>query len=240
MAMDAGPLGSFAAGVAEVRTLAALTDGRTDDEAVNALCRSSVVLLVSHFEAFVGNLAEDFIDVLSTGELFAHQIPVGVREVHTLPRLQAIIESNDAEQRGALLKKLSDVTALWNPQAKPAPGTLKPATLKREVTNAHAETIDGLFHLMGQRGAVCDGDLDYSDDDNGRTKTANIRFSLRDAVKCRNDIAHGDVDRKPTPADVSRYLNFLVALAERLSRKQDDLVEPYRQLVVSEQGQAAS
>lgn len=224
------PVEGFAAGVAEVRTLATLTAGQTDDETVNALCRASVVLLVSHFEAFVGSLAEDFIDVLSSGDLLAHQIPVGVREVHTVPRLQEIVESNNSEQRGALLRKLGDVAALWNPQAKPAPGTLKAATLKRQVTNAHAETIDSLFRLMGQKAAVCDGDIDYTDDDEKRMKTANIRFSLRDAVKCRNDIAHGDVDRKPTSSDVTRYLDFLVALAERLSRKQDDLAQPYRLL----------
>lgn len=107
---------------------------------------------------------------------------------------------------------------MWNDSAKPPPGTLSSSVLSREVTNADSDTIDKLFSLMGGSGFVCDGDLDIPDED-GETAPANIRLGLRDVVKCRNDIAHGDVTRRPTSGDVDRYLKFLSAMAKRLDRK---------------------
>jgi hypothetical protein len=77
---------------------------------------------------------------------------------------------------------------------------------------------------MGSSTLVCDGDLDVPDAD-GDTVPSNIRLSLTDVVKCRNDIAHGDVSRRPTDMDVGRYLGFLTSLAKRLERKADALVE---------------
>ncbi|WP_147431567.1 HEPN domain-containing protein [Terracoccus luteus] len=228
----------FELGVSEVRLLLGLTSEHVEEdlptvEQNNAVYRASVVLLVSHFESFLKAIAEDFVDLLDSGTLESRQIPNGLRELHTIPRLNEIVESNDAAQRATLLRKLTPLMALWNDSAKPPPGTLKSATLSREVTNAYGLTIDRLFVLMGSKGNVCDGDIDVPDAD-GETLPVNIRLSLTDVVKCRNDISHGDLSRRPTVSDVNRYIAFLSAMSKRLDRKAEALrrtVQPEVELV---------
>jgi hypothetical protein len=222
-------LGNFESGVSEVQLLVQLCAidpprgvDRLDRD--NAVHRASVVLLVSHFESYLKSIAEEFTDAVSGGQLESRQIPRGLRELHTLPRFSEILECNSDTQRGVLLKRLQGVMALWNESAKPPPGTLNSSVLSRHVTNADSETIDSLFSIMGSLGSVCDGDLDVPDQD-GDLVPASIRLGLTDVVKCRNDIAHGDVSRRPTGGDVERYVQFLVALARRLDRKAAALME---------------
>lgn len=221
-------LGDFESGVVEVRLLLGLKEASLAGESLtsehfNAVYRACVVLLVSHFESYLKSTAETFIDCIGDGTLESKRIPIGVRELHTVPKLAEITESGSPTQRHALLKKLHAVTALWADEAKPSNGTLKPEVLSRVVTNADSATIDKLFTLMGLPTAVCDGDLDLVKD--GETNPVDIRLSLRDVVKCRNDIAHGDADRLPTDEDVVRYIEFLSALAQRLERKGAALIE---------------
>jgi RiboL-PSP-HEPN len=219
----------FAAGVAEVRLLLELCSSEfapavNDVDRDNAVHRASVVLLVSHFESFLKLVAENFTDSVGSGQLESRQIPKGLRELHTFPKFSEILDCNNETQRAVLLKKLQSVMALWNDTAKPSPGTLKASVLSRTVTNADSETIDGLFSLMGSTVSVCDGDLDIPDDE-GETLPSNIRLGLTDVVKCRNDIAHGDVSRRPTDGDLERYIRFLETLAKRLDRKAAALTE---------------
>jgi hypothetical protein len=212
-------LESFEEGVREVellRTLALAPERASADES-NAMCRAAVVLLVSHFESFLKAIAEEFIDSVGTGNVTASRLPSGVREAHTIPRLQDIVQSQDPVQRTSLLRKLGDVTALWNDSAKPSHGTLKPRVFARLVTSATPDVIDSLFQRMGAQHAVCAGDLDVLHEE--ELDTVKISFRLDDIVKCRNDIAHGDSERKPTPEDVSRYTRFLSTFASRLQRK---------------------
>lgn len=219
----------FLAGVAEVRVLLSLCHEGAGEQHVdrdNAVRRAAVVLLVSHFESFLRTIGEEFVDVLSSGSLEARDMPSGIRELHTVPRLQEIVSTGDAIQRHALLRKLSDVAVLWKDQAKPPRGALQAHRLSREVTSAEPKKIDLLFGLMGSTVAVCDGDLDISDGDES-VISLNIRLGLTDVVQCRNDIAHGDSSRKPTQEDVDKYLLFLSALAARLQRKADGLAAAY-------------
>lgn len=212
-------LEGFQEGVREVELLRAIaleSDRASADES-NTMCRAAVVLLVSHFESFLKSIAEEFVDAVGTGNVTSARLPSGLREAHTIPRLQEIVQSQNVTQRTSLLRKLGDVTALWNDSAKPSAGTLKPRVFARLVTSAAPDVIDALFERMGARDRVCDGDLDVPHDD--EIATLKINFSLDDIVKCRNDIAHGDSERKPTPEDVARYTRFLSTFAARLQRK---------------------
>lgn len=187
-------------------------------EESNALCRAAVVLLVSHFEAFLKIVAEEFVDGVSTGQLEARKLPRGLKEAHTLPKLEEIVSSKDDTQRLTLLKRLDQVTVLWRDESKPPPGSLQAATFRRLVTSSNKDVIDDLFARMGHKNNVCDGDLEVTND-TGETIDMNIDYALRDVVTCRNNIAHGKGEIKPTPDDVARYLLFLSAFAERLQRK---------------------
>ena len=218
----------FESGVAEVQILLEVCGGDASDKSKvdrdNAVHRACVVLLVSHFESYLKGIAENFSDTVGAGSLESRRIPQGIRELHTLPKFSEILASKDNTQRTTLLRKLQPLMALWNESAKPPPGTLHSSVLTRIVTNAASETIDELFTLMGNAGLVCDGDLDVVDTD-GDVAPVSIRFSLSDVVKCRNDIAHGDVSRRPTAEDVNRYVRFLEAMARRLDRKANALID---------------
>jgi HEPN superfamily RiboL-PSP-like protein len=220
-------LEDFEAGVSEVRLLlevaSATPPGESKSAIGNAVYRACVVLLVSHFESYLKSIAENFSDTIGDGRLESRQIPRGIRELHTLPRLGEIMECNNNEQRSVLLKKLQPLMALWNDSAKPPSGIINSAVLARTVSNADDQTIDDLFQLMGSSSKVCDGDLDIFEDSD--TVSVNIRFGLADAVKCRNDISHGDLSRRPTEEDVRRYIAFLKGLAQRLDRKASALIE---------------
>lgn len=192
---------------------------------LNAIRRASVVLLVSHFEGYLKSLAEDYIDVVGGGHLPSSKIPMGIRELHTLPKFEEIVSCADDRQRTALLKKISSVTVLWNDTAKPSAGTLQADVLARRVTSATSDCIDALFELMGSRQKVCDGEIDVQMFEDQVT-SLNIRYSLSDLVGCRNAIAHGDPSRKPTSEDIDRYVSFLTAFTARLERKLGQLVQP--------------
>ncbi|WP_156370159.1 MAE_28990/MAE_18760 family HEPN-like nuclease [Frigoribacterium sp. Leaf164] len=209
----------FSDGTTEVDLLRELAVAAEQREAeANALCRAAVVLLVSHFESFLKTIAEEYVDAVGTGDVESSRLPRGLREAHTLPRLESIVTSRDEDQRTALLKKIGSIAALWNDDAKPPKGALSASTFARLVTSAKADIINDLFARMGNSAGVCDGDIEVPGN-NGDVVTANIELSLRDVVTCRNDIAHGKADRKPTPDDVRRYLDFLRTFAERLQRK---------------------
>lgn len=223
----------FIEGVEEVRTLLSLCEeDSTASVSItkdNAVRRAAVVLLVSHFESFLKSVAEDFIDEISTGQIESRSLPLGVRKLQSLPVLKGIVETNDDKQQLALFKRVHEVASLWNESAKPAPKTLDSQLMKRQVTSAKPSVIDEVFAVMGSKTNVCDGDIDVPDGLGPDLVAINIRFGLNDVVKCRNDIAHGDSSRKPTSADLDRYMKLLVALADRLQRKASSLID----LVVS-------
>lgn len=208
----------FKAGINEVACLTELLPEDTGTlQQQNVVHRAAVVLLVSHFEGFLQGIAREFVDLIGTGELTSKRLPTKLRELHTLPVLEEVLNSKDAQQRHSLLKKLDRATVLWKDDAKPAARTLKPDALSRVVVNAHAHVINELFHIMGEIHPVCAGELDVPVDE--ETQTIRIEGFLTDLVSCRNDIAHGDQERKPTSVDVERYSRVLLALAERLNRK---------------------
>lgn len=211
----------FSEGTSEVdllRELAVAAELRGATEEANALCRAAVVLLVSHFESLLKAIAEEYVDAVGTGNVVSNRLPQGLKEAHTLPKLESIVTSRDELQRSILLRKIGNIATLWNDGAKPPKGALSAATFARLVTSAKAETINNIFDRMGNSSRVCDGDIEMVDV-NGDVVTASIELSLRDVVDCRNDIAHGKADKKPTPADVQRYLDFLRTFSERLERK---------------------
>lgn len=219
----------FAEGIREVRILldtSKLTvSGEREDQAsgrANAAQRASVVLLVAHFESFLKSIALEFVDHLAGGVVEARLIPASLRDLHTMSVVQNIQKAKSLDERKAHFRKLERVSVLWKDGAKPPAGTLNAELLSRQVTSAKADKIDDLFKLMGNAQNVCDGDIDV-DIPNSGLKTLNIRYGLRDAIGCRDAVAHGDSERKPTYEDVERYIALLGALANRLDRKAANL-----------------
>lgn len=215
--MDA--LQAFGEGVKEVRLLSDQDPlrgglgGDADAELSSALQRGACVLLVSHFEGFLKDLAELVVEVLVAAQVPMKHLPQQLREAHSLPRLDAVMKASDPQQRASLLKKVSDVAFLWNPDAKLQPGKLDSKTVARVITSANAECIDAFFDMLGTA-PVCTGHLDVLD---GEAMTpVGIQTRLTEIVTCRNDIAHGGADRKVTHQDVDRYTTFLEAFAQRL------------------------
>lgn len=219
------PLDEYRSSVTEVRLIQEIQRRHRDQRKVNALNRATVVLLLSHFESFLKAIAEEYVDALGDGSRLSRDIPPELRELYTTPRLEEIVRSGDTQQRRSLLKKSSEWVCLWNDEARPSKGTLKAEILVAQVTSARPEKVDQLFSLMGRRKSVCDGDLDVPDESGSHP--VDIRFSLDDLVKCRNDIAHGDADRKPTDEDVRRYVDFLDAFASRLYSRASEILSQY-------------
>ncbi len=225
----------FERGIKEVELLLALDPADGDSasgedapsEAQNsegvAVRRAAVVLVVSHFEGFLKNLAEDLTDVFNTGEFPASSLPQPLREIHIVPKLAEIVAARNATQKFALMKKLDDVAALWKSQAKPSAGTLDSSTVARLITNAQRDCIDTLFSTFGELNAVCAGDVEVWNFSSERFEPDNIENRLLDVVRCRNDIAHGDAERRPTADDVQRYVTFFSALSKRLSIKAEQI-----------------
>ena len=226
----------FDRGVAEVETLLALDRAGSSDlpeegtlspdtEISNgaALRRAAVVLLVSHFEGFLKTLAADMTDIFNTGEVEAGCIPRALREMQILPKFKRIVAAGDSNQRFALMKKLDNVSALWKNQAKPDAGILDADLVTRVISNAKHECIDALFVIFGEPAGVCAGEIDVWNPDTERQEPDSIAARLTDIVGCRNDIAHGDMERRPTGQDVRRYVLFLTALSRRLILKAEQV-----------------
>lgn len=226
-----GAIDRFGDGLAEVRRLLTLDPSHDHDldgsdlssEMGASVRRSAVVLLVSHFEGFLKSMSEEMLDSFNDGSIETRRIPKGVRELHIVPHLTEIVSCNDERQKFVLLAKLTKISSLWNDDAKPSRGTLKAAVVSRTVHNADSDCIERLFEMFGISD-VCSGEIDVRDEQSDSEESHNIRARLQDLVKCRNDIAHGDIDRKPTGDDVKRYLIFLENYARRLDRKSKQAV----------------
>lgn len=190
-----------------------------------AIQRASCVLLVSHFEGFIKELAEEMTQKVAAGHPPVSRLPVPLRELHSLPRLDDISRCNDPAQRLVLLKRLAEIAALWHPTATTEARHLAPRKVSRVVTSARPAVIDNLFNLFGAVSPVCDGDIDVLDSLGQEMTPIHIRAKLDEIVDCRNAIAHGVADRKVTHTDVDRYANFLSALSRRLSAKGKSAVE---------------
>lgn len=219
----------FTSGLAEVRTLLSLCADENNhadslgDMRTNAVCRAATVLLVSHFESFLKTTAEEFIDAIAVGNIPSSAIPYGIKELHSIPRMEEILATKGANQRTVLFGKMTEYNCLWVSEAKPPPKLLKASLLAKTVTNSGSDSIDELFTLMGSSTPVCDGDIDVALTDQETPSPVNIRLMLRTIVKFRNDIAHGDLSRIPTSEDVARYIHQLEALARRLEAKASQL-----------------
>lgn len=216
--MSTSSFNDFTAGVAEVDELTRCApDPAVSLTGHNAVFRAAVVLLVSHFESYLKGLAEEYVDWLSDGLRESRSIPVPLRELYSIPRLEEIAKAQDPGQRAALLKKLDEFTCLWKETAKPPRGLLKPRTLVRVVTSASPDVIDSLFEYFGDHQRPCEGEIDF--DISGEVSSLRIRLALNDIIDCRNSIAHGDATRIVTDLDLTRYRAFLSSFAQRLDRK---------------------
>jgi hypothetical protein len=217
-------LENFLDGLREVGDLLSLHSGVPGAVQDDALCRSSVILMVSHFESFLQSLAADFVESIDRANIVASRIPVRLRELHTIPQLETIVKCNDETQRRSLLKKLGNHAAIWNDDAKLPPGTLISSKLSRLVTNAKSECIDDLFSHMGDLNGAAVGDLDYLLSD-GEEASINIGNFLRTLVGARDNFAHGKRSDVPTKKDLEGYLLVLTALAKRYERKSSRLLD---------------
>jgi hypothetical protein len=229
------PYSVFAEGIGEVRILSgqdplrsSLGDERTQQLSA-ALQRAACVLLVSHFEAFLKEVAEQMVEDLLSSRMPMKFVPQRLRELHSVPRLEQLVKTNDDKQRRSLLNQIPEVALLWNPDARLEGKRLDPRIVARRITSAQSDKIDDLFELFGAR-PVCVGDIDVPESDGGLPSPVDIQARLREIVSCRNEIAHGVADRKVTHGDVDRYIVFLEVLAQRICARAErairDLSQP--------------
>lgn len=224
-------LSEFIDSLGEVETLLAAAPSQPPGEGgisiqsqhrdlVNAVNRSAMVMLVSHFEGFVKSALAELIDEICVAQPPTRRIPEGLLELHTRERIQEIFGTTGPDRIHKTRRLFSAYAPLWDADRTINPRILSARVLTRQFTNARPEVLNSVFSLLDVQDIVTqmDSHVNQAISDRGDDATRiKVSVKLEEIVNRRNKIAHGDRSEKPTRFEVEGYLIFLEDVAECLS-----------------------
>ncbi|MEU9233355.1 MAE_28990/MAE_18760 family HEPN-like nuclease [Streptomyces subrutilus] len=191
-----------------------------DRELANAVTRSSIVMLVAHFEGFVKAALTELIDEICEAKPPTRRIPEGLLELHTRGRIEEIFGTEGPERIHKTRKLFSAYASLWDADHSINPQVLSAKTLTRQFTNAKPEILESVFNILDVNDVIAQIDVHVNREIAARGDEATrvkVDAKLTEIVNRRNKIAHGDRTEKPTPIEVQNYITFLKDVANCLS-----------------------
>ncbi|MFK8911303.1 MAE_28990/MAE_18760 family HEPN-like nuclease [Streptomyces sp. YS-3] len=191
-----------------------------DRELANAVTRSSIVMLVSHFEGFVKSALTELIDEICEAKPPTRRIPEGLLELHTRGRIEEIFGTEGPERIHKTRRLFSAYASLWDADRTVNPQVLSAKILTRQFTNAKPEILESVFGILDVTDVISQIEVHVNREIAARGDEATrvrVEAKLREIVNRRNKIAHGDRTEKPTPIEVLNYITFLKDVANCLA-----------------------
>ncbi len=178
----------------------------------NALCRASIVMLVSHFEGFLKALLTYFVDAIIQLRPPVRNLSDNLLELMCGPLVKKIATASEGELALVLRRSLPHYSRMWQPDITASDRFIKVDLLTRCLTSAQPESIDlafakiGLHDIISKATSILSNSPDLTD--NG-TVRLDLTKELTRLVEQRNAIAHGDKTLKPTPVEVEAAIRLL-------------------------------
>ena len=174
----------------------------------NAICRSCIVLMSSHFERYIEDLVVDFIDALNASPIPVSKLPdsLAIRQIETSIKTIA-----DIKDRGKKLQALQDLdnhhSWFWGDQASVC-NTLQGDPLISSFDNPLPNRVRDLFRNFDISDAV---GMAISKDT--RSNRGVIEALVKELVEKRNAIAHTGMTVSVTKQQVMDYFDSVYRLA---------------------------
>lgn len=164
---------------------------------VNALCRSAIVLLSSHLEAFIKELGEIALDAMHTRGIDRNGIPS--RLYYHISK--DIIDKFSASDPDVIAEKVFQFLATdqdyWS-KVGPFPRAVEISRFNKGFSNPKHEKIERYFKRFGYSGYIHDMKVFLTRD------YQTITNMVDHIVDTRNMIAHGDLSATKTPSEIAQ------------------------------------
>lgn len=174
---------------------------------LDAIKRSAVVLAAANLESFLEDTACLGLRILSSQEVAATHYPKNFR----LWNFQ-----QEANNRSLGLKDAEEIVAvsqkLWARHRSIDEDELRLRELRNQFSNPTRAQVDWLMGLFDQN--------DYTAGVTIRVdgEPTNAESALGELSQRRNDVAHGEIDQKPTLDDVKRIRRFVLLLSNKVKK----------------------
>ncbi|MFI2662460.1 MAE_28990/MAE_18760 family HEPN-like nuclease [Micromonospora carbonacea] len=210
--MTSNALSDLGGRLDEVRVLSKLDPARTGDTSQpatsNAINRGCIVLLCSHLEGFLEDLAIESLDALASFQAPVAQLPLILRALHVEDHLKELEPIKDRKARAPRIEKMfADEGGFWTFGSQISTTMLRPKTVCSQMSNPGSKEVRQFLDLLG---VDIEGHL-------RETGSLSLLHRINGLVGNRNSIAHGERGVNPTSGDVDTYLT----LVEDLSREID-------------------
>jgi len=170
---------------------------------VNALCRGGVVLLSSHIEGYVEEIAETAIDRIGSRSIAKSKVAQGFKYHLSRDLIKSIKQSSDPERISSHIDSLfrRDMH-IWNTHPR-FTNQISSEVFLSDFSNPTHDRISRFYARFGYR--------DYGNDLAHRLGPNYIgcKNMLDQMIDQRNRIAHGDPITTATPTDLSQMLGLV-------------------------------
>lgn len=180
----------------------------------NALVRSATVLLSSHIQGYIEDIAEVTLERLIYDEVSANLIPDSLRFFATRSAIEAIRETKDPD---TTIKRIRNVNQYHEKIIK-LDGFVDPSFLDSEYKNGFSNpTIEEVRKFLSRFGI---NDFDGQMGNRLKNEWPIVSNAVNQIVDRRNKIAHGDVQATLTVNELEAYIK----LAKKFVRTTDRVI----------------
>ena len=174
---------------------------------ISAYCRSSIVLLSSHVEAYVKELGEHTLDRIYSRQVPRASISARLFYYASQSKIDNIKSTNDPEKIAKnVFSFVSSEGNSWQREGC-FPTALAGRTFNTGYSNPTFKKTKKYFHRFGY-------DQYHFDIKNKLSSRSNIVINNLDAiVDTRNAIAHGDPSATKTPSEISAMIDLSIEFA---------------------------
>ncbi len=176
------------------------------------LNRAAIVLLCAHFEGFLEDIFEEYVQALCHSAANVDIIPPKLRVTQVESKLDEASEAGSRQERSERLREVFELASpLWEPGRAIQPGDLDATHVTEKFSNPGFDEILWLFDFLELKKKV--GAISWR-----AASKKSVRKNIDKMVKARNKIAHGVIDVGVRKADVTRYRKYVVGFAKAIDR----------------------
>ena len=265
--MEMNSYSRFSDRMQEVKCIINLIPTRPTSDNVNqidALCRSAILLLCSHFEGFLQDLMSEFIEEFNNLEITFNALPVELYIQNKFPK------ENYCDQRKDVIRFVNEIKAL---QSSDSYIDLKKENFNKTESNPKPDMINKLFNVIGidnvidelnssilnleckttykpffkveekkelkeKYGDIIDGIDKYivkkRNIINKKNREVGFYNIINRLLECRNNIAHGNFDMRISIQELIEIKTSIEQLVQALSNVAETRLNEFKNIGVEE------
>lgn len=198
----------------EVSDLSALAKGLRPDRTVHvkrtrAVCRSSVLLIYSHFEKYIYTINSESFDAICQFCTSYDRLPLMIRLHHSRRPIDSLASTSWEHRQKKLEELFSTESGLWRSGHEPQ---LVADRVLEWMTSVDVKSLERYYAMWGI-------DRIFNRITRAQHNRNEICRSIESLVAKRHNIAHGDYGETASKSDVTRYLKGVKVFCTRSDKQ---------------------